>query len=276
MVHKVYDYSKIGKNYTDRIVEMVKKTLESGPAELELIVDNQEEYLYNRTKKDYQESGYKIVRIALNDVRSSDQYAMLMDFFSLMDKKTEDVNIASIASFLARVFVCNFKDGAVSAEWPDAVRVMSGFLNRAYLRGNVNFTDLLSRLIEKGLVVDIVKKINISCEEILCGYDFSFEDLNKKDLVIYIIPPDRKDAEGKSFLIPIILYLFRLYSDFVDKTEVVIADVIDIGVVPFVEMLDIAEWMRDEKNDYLIGYNGRQYSNGDICQSSKHLISMVE
>lgn len=278
MKDMIYDYTlRISKtSHTDSIIDTLKVIEKSDPTTLKLIVDNQEGHIYNETKEYYEKRGYKIVKLFLNNASISDQYAVLMDFFALLDDKTAELSIMSIAKFLVGVLKSNFSDGIDAPERILSIKVLARYLNNAYEEGNVSFDGLLSELEAGDLFIDSIKKIRESCGNIINGYDFSFEDLDKEDLVIYIIPPDEKSTEGKTFLVPIILYLFGIYSNRIKKSELVINDIKDIGVMPCGEMKELTEFIANgNKIGYLICYNGTEFLNGKICQPSQYLLKLV-
>ena len=278
MKNRIYDYTRF-VNPTYHIAEMIdalKESEKSDPAKLKLVVDNSEGYIYVSTRYFFQKCGYKVVKISLKDVYDSDQYAVLMDFFGLLDRSTPSISIISIATFLVKALMINFRDNVDKGAKAEAIKVVAGFLNQAYEEGNVSFNDMLSELASHKLLSGAVRKINSACKNIVSGYDFTLDDVENKKLVIYIIPPETTDAEGKSFLIPMILYLFKLYSNFREKSELIITDIADIGITPYEEMVEITEYLSHEKKTtFMIGYNGDQWSEGNISASTMYFLENI-
>lgn len=280
MRNVAHDYS-LDINPLNHIVDMIDALKESEkksvkPVNLRLIVDDPEGYVYTGTKEFFQKIGYKIVKISLNKVYCSDQYAAIMDFFNILDREDVKISTESIATFLIRTLRMNFKEKIYSDEEMIAIKTATEFLNKAYEEGNVSFNDLLSELDSNGLFVGIIYKINISCKNIISGYDFAFGDAQKDKLVIYAVPPYRNNPGWETFLIPIILYLFKLYSAFTEKSELIITDIENIGVIPGNEVKEIADYLANEnKVNYMIGYNRKQYDKGSICSSSSYLLRRI-
>lgn len=252
---------------TDRIVRAFATRILKSTEDSLLIVDNSDGDLYARVRKELKAKGYNIHIINIKDPEKSEQYGLLIDLFSLIDKAKVDVYK------FAWDAMCMIMDNTKNSYDNQITPVDVGNkLLMYYENGNVNIMNFLDELIKNP---EVFKKMHERCGMMLSGYDFYLEEPVKK--AIFVIPPEKENIDNGIvglFLLPLILYLFPIVTGRAGRAY--IFNVEDLGVIKGPILQDYLNSSAKYPFHFTVGGYGNRMIDSEMPGTGKTFFTKLE
>lgn len=242
-----------------------------------MIVDSGGEYIYSHTYEELVKNGYTVHVLNLNNPEYSDQYGILMDIFSLLEK---EVDSESIAEVLADLLIDNGRY-FFRHELGNSVFRLYDSLHKEimehYENGDADIHTMFDSVAEEvPYFKPIWSDIKDRYGDLLSGYDFTLDGLEDEDTVYFIIPPERYEVTSRkvnAFIIPFMLIMFCVFADKKYSTQIMFYDVEQIGTIS-PEILTVIEKCFDTGDiDIIAGFNVDRYRDIVLTKTAREMIS---